>query len=298
MHYLPRRDLLLTLFVILIWGGHFAVIKAGVTTVDPLIALAIRFGVTVIVFLPFMRWPGKAVFWKLAEIGILMSVLHLGSLFIAMRTLDSASVAVLMQSQTIFTVILGRIFLGEWFGWRTMLGLAVSATGVVVMLGVPDVANHPGSFVTLMVSALILSFSYIRMRQLPKVEPMTFIAVINTVAFPFIFAASFFTGGIEGWKAVEHANWWSLGGVLAYQVILISLTHIIWQRLLSRNEVARVTSMTLLVPLVAITISIGLLGLQPTLPLFIGAGLILAGVGFVVLRRVQLHRNEPIAIIE
>jgi O-acetylserine/cysteine efflux transporter len=136
------------------------------------------------------------------------------------------------------------------------------------------------------------------MRQLPRVHPATFIAVINLVSFPFIFAASLATAGIDAWKNVGSIDWHVMGIVLAYQVILISLTHIIWQRLLSRNEVARVTCLTLLAPVVAIAISVLLLGLKPTWPLLAGAGLILAGVGFVLLRRVQLHRNEPVAIVE
>lgn len=298
MTALSRRDTLLVLFVILIWGGHFAVIKAGVHEVGALISLTLRFGVTFLLFLPFFKWPGWDTFKKIAEIGFLMGVIHQGMMFSGMQNLDSSSVAVLVQSQTIFSVILGRLMLGETFAWRTTLGLIIGAAGVVVMLGVPDVGSNPLSFFLVVGSALVLALSYIRMRQLPTVRPMTFIAIINGVSLPIAAIGSLLTEGTAGWAHLPDVNWPVMAGVLAYQAILIAFTHILWQQLLSRNEVARVTCYTLLTPVVAITISVLFLGKTLTLPLLAGAGLIIAGLGIVVIRRVQMHRERPINIID
>lgn len=288
----------MVLFVILIWGGHFAVIKAGVDEVGALISLTLRFGVTFLLFLPFFKWPGWDTFKKIAEIGFLMGVIHQGLMFTGMQKLDSSSVAVLVQSQTIFSVILGWLILGEKFAWRTSVGLAIGALGVVVMLGVPDVGQNPASFLMVVVSALVLAFSYIRMRQLPKVKPMTFIAIINGVSLPVAALASLAVDGTAGWAKVPGADWLILAGVFAYQAILIAITHILWQRLLSRNEVARVTCYTLLTPVVAIGISVLFLGKALTLPLVLGAGLIIGGLGIVVIRRVQMKRERPVNIID
>ncbi|NBX66221.1 MAG: EamA family transporter [Proteobacteria bacterium] len=298
MTALSRRDTLLVLLVILIWGGHFAVIKAGVGEVGALISLTLRFAVTFLLFLPFFKWPGWETFKKIAEIGFLMGVIHQGMMFTGMQNLDSSSVAVLVQSQTIFSVILGRIMLGETFAWRTTLGLMIGAIGVVVMLGVPDVGSNPISFFLVVGSASVLALSYIRMRQLPKVNPMTFIAIINGVSLPLAALASFMTDGMSGWSKVPDANWLTLSGVLAYQAVLIAITHILWQRLLSRNEVARVTCYTLLTPVVAIAISVLFLGKVLTWPLLLGAGLIMGGLGIVVIRRVQMKRDRPVNIID
>ena len=298
MTALSRRDTLLVLFVILIWGGHFAVIKAGVSEVGALTSLALRFGVTTLLFLPFFKWPGWPTFKKIAEIGILMGAIHQGMMFSGVKFMDSSSVAVLVQSQTIFSVILGRFLLGETFYWRTTLGLFIGAMGVVVMLGVPDVGNHPVAFALIVGSALVLALSYIRMRQLPPVNPMTFIAVINLVSLPFAIVGSLAVDGIGAWTRLPDINWHTMGIVLAYQDVLIAFTHILWQRLLSRNEVARVTCYTLLTPVVAISISVLFLGKTLTMPLVLGAGLIIAGLGIVVLRRVQLKRERPITTIE
>jgi O-acetylserine/cysteine efflux transporter len=162
------------------------------------------------------------------------------------------------------------------------------------MLGVPDVANHPLAFVTVIVSAIVLAFSYIRMRQLSHVNPMTFITVINGVSFPLALLASFVMGGTAAWAHVPDAYWGTMSIVLAYQALLVALSHILWQRLLARNEVARVTCFTLLTPVVAIITGLLIFGTEPSWQLFTGAALIVAGLGVVVIRRVQMKRNEII----
>lgn len=298
MTALNRRDTVLVLICILIWGAHFAVIKAGVNEVGAMVSLSLRFALTFLLFAPFFKWPGWDDFKKIAEIGILMGVIHQGLMFTGMQKLDSSSVAVLVQSQTIFSVILGRVMLGEMFYWRTTLGLIIGAAGVVVMLGVPDVGASPLSFTLVVVSALVLALSYIRMRQLPKVNPMTFIAIINGVSLPFAFIGSLVVDGPAAWMRLPDINWTVMGIVLAYQAILIAYTHILWQQLLSRNEVARVTCYTLLTPVIAIVISVLFFGKTLSLPLVLGAGLIIAGLGIVVIRRVQTHRNRPVTVID
>lgn len=298
MTFLPRRDLLLAFLVILIWGGHFAVIKMGVSQTEPLVALTMRFGLTALLFLPFAKMPDRKTFIRMAEIGILMGVLHQGLLFWGIRLIDPASVSVLMQSQTVFTVILGWLLLGEKFAWRTTAGLVLSALGLMVMLGVPDVASSPRGFVILMISALILSYSYIRMRKMGKVHPATFVSVLNFASFPIAALLSLVFSGTQAWAHLPQIDWWIMSGVLAYQVFIVSLSHMWWQQLLARNEVARVSCFTLLMPPVAILISVLFFGTQITWPLILGTLLITAGLAVVVIRRVQKHRNEPVVIVE
>jgi len=296
--FLPRRDLILALLVIIIWGGHFAVIKAGVMQMHPLVALTLRFGLTGLLFLPFAKMPDRKTFRRIIEIGILMGVLHQGLLFWGIQLIDPASVAVLMQSQTVFAVVLGWLLLGEKFAWRTTLGLGLSAIGLIVMLGVPDVAASPKGFGILMASSMVLSYSYIRMRKMGKVHPASFIAILNLTSFPIAGLFSLAFGGVAAWRHLPDVDWAIMGAVLAYQVLVVSLSHTWWQQLLSRNEVAKVTCFTLLTPPIAIAVAMIFTGTQLTLPLVVGTLLITAGLGVVVIRRVQKKRNEPVTLVE
>lgn len=298
MTFLPKRDLILALAVVAIWGAHFAVIKFGVSVVSPMVLLALRFGITGLVFLPFAKMPDWRTFRKMAEIGILMGVMHQALLFTGIKLLDSASVSVLMQSQTVFAVLLGWFLLGEKFAWRTTLGLVISGFGLVAMLGVPDVQSSPQGFWIIILSAVVLGFSYVRMRQLSSVHPATFACVINLVSAPLAFAVSLGLGEGPEWLDLNNADLTTLGLVLAYQVCIVSFSHIWWQQLLSRNEVAKVTCFNLLTPPIAIAIAVAFMGTKLTPMLMAGAALTLVGVGVVVLRRVQKHRNDPVALVE
>lgn len=297
MTFLPRRDLFLALLVMLIWGAHFFVIKAVVHELDPLVALTIRFGITALIYVPFMGQVDRQTFLKIAEIGVFMGAVHQALLFVGLQKLDAASVSVLMQSQTIFALLLGWWLLKERFRWRTSLGLFISFIGLIVMLGVPDVANSPGGFMVTMASSLALSFSYIRMRQLPTVSPGTFIAIVNLASFPLAGLSSFVFSEKGSWAHVPDANWYVISAVLAYQVFVVSVSHFIWQRLLSRNEVAKVTCFTLLTPVIALSIAAAM-GTHISMPLILGTVLILAGLGVVILRRVQKQQEAPIVMVE
>lgn len=289
---MPLRDILLALLVILIWGGNIVAIKMGVMELPPMVVITLRFAVTGLIFLPFMRWPGRAKFWKLCEIALYMSVLHQGLLFIAMDMLPASSMSILLQSQILFATLLGFFMLGEKIGWRTATGLAIGFAGLLLTLGTPDIAQSPQGFIITMCSAIALAFSYIRMRQIRDVHAPTFLGIMNLAAIPFVAAASFIPHPAGGWEKITGADWVVVGGVLAYQAALVSLSHSLWQSLLARNEVAKVTCFILLMPVVAIILSAIILNEAIHPVLILGGAMTLLGVGIVTLRKAR--KQQPV----
>jgi len=282
---MPLRDIALTLLCILIWGGNFIAIKYGVMELPPMIMITLRFLTTALLFLPFIKWPGKSQFWKIAEVGLWMGAVHQSLLFIAIGQLDASTVVVLLQSQIMFAALLGWLILKETIHWRTGTGLLIGFSGLLLVLGGPDSQNLWGCLITLL-SALAIAVSYIRMRQLKGVHPMTFIAVINGASLPFVFIGSLIMSP-EGWATVPDANWHILAGVLAYQALLVSLSHFLWQTLLARNSVTKVTCFILLLPIVTIALSVTMLGEQMNSSLLWGGVLTIIGVGIITIRKIQ-----------
>ncbi len=279
------RDILLTLLCILIWGGNFIAIKYGVMELPPMVMITLRFLTTALLFIPFIKWPGKDRFWKIAEVGIWMDAVHQSLLFIALEHLDASTVVVLLQSQIMFAAVLGWLILKEAIHWRTGAGLLIGFSGILLVLGGPDSQNIWGCFLTLL-SALAIAVSYIRMRQLKDVHPMTFIAIINGASLPFVFVGSLIMSP-EGWALLPDADWLVLTGVLLYQALIVSLSHALWQTLLSRNSVTKVTCFILLLPIVTIALSILMLGEQMHMSLLWGALLTIIGVGIITVRKIQ-----------
>lgn len=289
---MPLRDIALTLLCILIWGGNFIAIKYGVMELPPMVMITLRFLTTALLFIPFIKWPGKSQFWKIAEVGLWMGAVHQSLLFIAMGKLDASTVVVLLQSQVMFAALLGWLILKETIHWRTGLGLLLGFSGLLLVLGGPDSQNLWGCFITLL-SALAIAVSYIRMRQLKDVHPMTFIAIINGASLPFVFFGSLIISP-AGWAALPDANWHVLAGVLAYQALVVSLSHFLWQSLLARNSVTKVTCFILLLPIVTIALSVMILGEEMHMSLLWGGLLTIIGVGIITIRKIQ--KKLPIQV--
>ena len=206
--------------------------------------------------------------------------------------MGASTMVILLQSQILFATLLGWLILKETIHWRTATGLSVGFMGLLFTLGAPDLQHNPWGFGIAMLSTVFLAFSYIRMRQLKDVHPMTFIGITNGFAVPFILAASLLMSA-EGWTHLADADWVRVGGVLGYQLVLVSLSHIIWQSLLSRNPVATVASFVLLMPIIAIFLSGIMLGETMNPALAWGGTLTLAGVGIITIRKIQKHMPLP-----
>jgi O-acetylserine/cysteine efflux transporter len=227
----------------------------------------------------------------LAEISLYLCVIHQGLLFMAMPMLDGSTASILLQSQILFATLLGWVMLKETISWRTATGLGLGFLGLFVTLGAPDLEHNIAGFVMALLSALAIAFSYIRMRQLKDIHPSTFIAMTMGIAAPFVFILSLFLSP-EGWHHLPDADWAKAGGVLAYQVLLVSVSHIIWQSLLTRNKVATVASFVLLMPPLSILLCALFLGETIGLALVGGGALVLAGVAIITLRKAQ--KKQPI----
>ena len=81
---MSTRDILLALFVALLWGFNFVVMKVGVGELPPLLLAALRFFLAAVPFV--FIWPRPDVPWRLiVAFGLLFGVVKFGLLFWAMR---------------------------------------------------------------------------------------------------------------------------------------------------------------------------------------------------------------------
>lgn len=281
-----RKDYGLILLTIILWAGNVVAIKVAVTEVPPLTAATLRFLLAGLIFLPFFKMPDKKTLLTIFQISMLMNVLHIGTLFIALRMLDAASTSILLQTQVIFATILGCLFFKETIKWRTWTGIGLAVCGVVIMLGEPDLASHPGAVLLMMFSTFVLALSYVKMKHLQSVHPETYVCLISLLAAPFTFAASLFFYP-ESWTNLPAIRWEVFGPMLAYQSIIISMTHIFWQRLMHKGDVGKVTAFTLVIPFFTVVLSVIFLGEHIAWPTIVGGLVTMLGVGIITLRRIQ-----------
>lgn len=283
---LSRNDYLMILGVLVLWAGNVIAIKMAVTELPPLTAAAMRFAAATLVFLPFLQVPSKKTLWIIFQISFLMNVCHIGTLFIALKMLDATSTSILLQTQVVFATILGALFFKETIRWRTWTGIGLAAAGLVVMLGTPDLAQHPQAVLIMLFSTLTLAFGYVKMKHLQSVHAPTYICLMCAFAVPFLFFASLVFEP-QSYALLPDVHWEKMGPVLVFQSVVVSLTHIVWQRLMHKGDVGKITSFTLLIPFFTLVLSYFILG-ETLDPAMVTGGLItMLGVGIITLRRVQ-----------
>ncbi len=281
-----RTQYALLLLIIVLWAGNVIAIKYAVMELPPVTAATLRFFLACLPFIPFVQWPGRKQFWTILQISILMNVLHIGLMFVGLRMLDAGSVAVLLQTQVIFATILGWLFFKETIRWRTWGGIGVAVAGVVVMIGKPDILANPAGIAIMLVSTFALALSYIRMKHLQTVHPATYICFFNVLAVPFLYAASLLLEP-GSWASLPEANWQVLAPVYIYQAFIITMTHIWWQRLMHTGDIGRLSAFSLMIPFLAVIMSVFFLGEHISWQMTAGGLLTMAGVGIITLRRIQ-----------
>lgn len=279
-----KRDVLFGLLVILIWASNTIAIKLITTEIPPFTGLAIRLALGTIMLIPFYRWPGMDKFKLIAQIVFLLVVLHWGSLIWSIDKLDASMAAILLQTQVIFSTLIGFFIFKESFGWRTKGGIALGIIGVIALVGLPE--NPPAMIgvIGMIFSMSMISSSYARMKSLHGITPMNYMAHLHLLGLFPVIALAF---ALEEPLAIDTStiNYNTLIPALLFQVIFVGGAHTIWQRLMTRNAMSGLPNLALLLPVFGVALAIIILGDSVTLSMIIGGTVTTLGVGIIMIRK-------------
>jgi O-acetylserine/cysteine efflux transporter len=208
---------------------------------------------------------------------------------------DLASPAIAMQSYVPMAALLAWWWLGERFGWRTAMAIAISFAGVLVLGFDPIVLDSPLSLVLMLVSAVFLAIGTVLMRRLSGVNMISqqgWTALISVV--PLLLLSTVFEPG--NWHALREATWIGWGGALYSAVFASMLGHGLYYVLVQRHPVAQVTPWLLLAPMLAVVLGMVFWGDRPGPRLWIGGAMVLGGVLIIALR--ALAKMRPLQVPE
>lgn len=275
---MPVSHLLLALAVVAVWGTNFVVIKWGLAELPPFLLAALRFGMSSLPLLAFIRRPQTS--WRrLATFGVLLGAGQFGLLFLAMKSDISPGLASLVvQAQVFFTIAmagqrmrpaqvlaLGLSVAGmAWIGWQAWRGGAgVNPVGLLLVLS--------AAFCWALANAVA--------RGAGRVDALGFMVWSSLFAVPPLVLLSL---GFDGGPAVVSAAL-AAAGPAAWLVVLWQAVgntlfgYGAWNWLLARHPPATVTPAALLVPVFGMGASA--LAFGETLPTWkLGAaGLVMGG---------------------
>ena len=270
-----RKDLVLALLVVTIWGANFTVIKLGLGGVPPMLLVALRFVFAALPAIFFVRRPAvKAQYW--ITYGLAVGVGQFGCLFYAMHLGMPAGVAsVVLQSQAFFTLAFATIFLHESVSGSQITGLGIAAVGLYLVghnAGGTNVFSIPPAALLLtLAGAAFWGISNIVVRKATasaasqgnRLDVLSLVVWSSLVPPVPLFLLALL---LDTPKTVIGAIT-ALNGVSVFSIIYLAFGATLfgfgaWSKLLSRHPANQVAPLSLLVPVTGLLTARLVLGEQ------------------------------------
>ena len=281
---MTRKDGLLALLVVVVWGLNFVVIKVGLHNMPPLMLAGLRFLLVAFPALLFVARP-KIPLSLLLGYGLTISFGQFAFLFCAISLGMPAGLASLvLQAQAFFTIILGAFIFGERLQGKQLAGIALAIFGVLVLVDASLGGQHVPlvGFMLTLAAALSWACGNIFNKKImshasrpPIMSLVVWSALIPVL--PFMLASWILDGPQVMAESLLHIDLLTILSLLYLAFIATIVGYGIWGALLGRYETWRVAPLSLLVPVVGMASAALLLGETLNSLQLLGAVLILAG---------------------
>jgi drug/metabolite transporter (DMT)-like permease len=245
-----NRDLLLGIFVMIVWGLNFSVIKLGVNEIPPLLLTALRFSLAVIPAIFFVKRP--QVKWRyLFGYGLTFAigVWGMGSWSIQ-AGLSAGMASVLMQMNVVISLLVGYFLLKETVTSMKVIGSIVAIIGLVLSALVTDGSVTKLGLLLISIASLSWSITSIIVKKAGTKEIFAF-SIWGMLFAPLpLFTLAFLQSSHEQLLTLDlFMNRSVVFSVLfqAYPVTLFG--YWVWNRLLVKYPLSTVAPLSLLVPI-------------------------------------------------
>ena len=275
---------LLLVVLALVWGSSFILIKKGLTAFAPSEVGALRIVAASVflvpVALPALRKLTRRHLGLLAFIGLVGS-LGPAFLFAFAQTKLSSSVTGILNAVTPLNVLLmGAAFFGRSISRNELIGLFVGLAGTVILILAGTSGRLDGiSYYALLIIAASICYGFntnVIKNYLGDLTPVVITAVSLLLAGPpaiiYLFGLSDFTE-----KVAVSTAWWPLTAIVLLGVVGTALALIVFNKLVQIRTAVFASSVTYLVPMVAIIWGV-MDGESLSYLHFLGMGAILGGV--------------------
>ena len=281
---MKRGALAAGLVAVVMWGLAPVATRAAVAHLSPLPLLTIRLLAAAVVLLPwawpvFRRLRARSA-GRLAAAGLLALVGYNLLVTLGLRWLPAATAGLLLATEPVWIMLLGRVFLGGRVGLRAWLGSGIALAGVAVLAGPGAVTGAAGyralAGIGLVLAATLAFAAYtIAARPLSEQFGAAPAAAASTVAGALPYLA--FTGTLAG-AGLGHLSP-AVWGELAFLALGSTVAGmLLWNVAVLSGGAARVSLLLYLEPVVSVLGAAVFLGERVTAATIGGGALILGGV--------------------
>ncbi|HZK09513.1 MAG TPA: EamA family transporter [Clostridia bacterium] len=287
---MEAKDKLLALLMVIVWGANFTIIKLGLGGIPSMLLVAVRY---LLVFFPaifFVKKPASS--WKyIIAYGFTVGVGQFSCLFYALEIGMPAGLAsIIVQLQGFIAPFLSALFLDEKLSAKQLVGFFVAALGLV-LIGLASssqgVTSIPFSAFLLTIGAalfwsvsnIISKSASIEAKKEGKQLDMFALVVWSSLIPPLpMFGLSLLINTPS--LIISSLSTLSLMSVfsvlyLAYASTLFAYK--VWNDLISKYPMAKVSPISLLIPIFALLVSQLILSEELSKMQWLGVVVILAG---------------------
>lgn len=282
------RAVLAALFVTVLWSSSYVLIKIGLQDIPPLTFAGLRYGLATLVLLPIVLRQGahrevaalsRRDLGILVVLGVLLYAVTQGAQFVALTTLSSASVSLVLTFTPVAVALLSVVSLGERPAVRQLAGIAILFAGVAAYFypfSIP--AAHVFGLGVMVLGLLANASASVLGRAANRTRAVTAVgvtAVSMGIGSMLLLAAGIWTQGVP---TLTLAGW---GIVVWLAVANTAFAFTLWNR--SLQELSAFESSVINNTMLAQVAVFGwvFLGEQLGLLEIVGAGLVMVGAAVV-----------------
>jgi drug/metabolite transporter (DMT)-like permease len=255
----PLRAWVILIFLAIIWGSSFILMKKGLVTFTSyqVAAMRIFFAGSFIFLFVFRRiWSVPKKYWKhLFLVGLLGNCLP-AFLFTGAQVHISSSLAGILNALTpMFTLLVALILfktpISGWKWWGVIIGLI----GTVFLLlinpkGEIDFSNSYGLLIVLATICYALSVNIIR-NFLSELDSVT---ITGAALFPVAIGCTLYLFNTDFISRIDGSDeaWISFGSIIILGVVGTAISVVFFNKLIKISGVVFSSSVTYLIPIVAV----------------------------------------------
>ena len=276
------RPYLALVFLSLIWGYNWVVMKEGLRFCDPFVFAALRVALAAAFLLPLLMWSGKPLRPRQIKgtmlLGLFSTTLGLGLPMYALVSGGAGKTAILLYTMPFWVILLAWPILEERIRGMEWLAVILAFAGLGLMVDFQAVGAKLWSSIIAVLAGISWAGSAIVtriMRRSPKFELLS-VTTWQMIygAIPLILLALLLPAPPTQWTAAFIA-------ALTYNVVFTSVIgYLLWFYILERLPAGMATIGTLAAPVIAVTAAAVQLGELPAPREAAGIVLILMGIAF------------------
>ncbi|MDD5563586.1 MAG: DMT family transporter [Thermoanaerobaculaceae bacterium] len=289
------------LVTILVWGVNYAVIKAALTELQPLVFNAIRFSLATLTLALLVRGRGPAPrisrpdLVRLALLGVLGNTIYQMIFILGIARTTAANASLIMASCPVMVAVLGTALGRDRLPAPAWAGVGLAVAGLALLLasgrgGGLATGNLTGDLLILAAGVTWSAYTVLAGAVMARVPALTATLVTFLSGTPVLVAVAVPALLAQNWGAVGGRGWF---GAAFSGVFALGISYVLWNAGLAALGGARTAVYQNFTPVVAAAFAWLTLGERWTPGQFAGAAAVLSGIALTRLRPPPQPRSQP-----